>query len=133
MEELHIDLYKARELVSQAIEERGEGYVYKQSTGVCLYVHDTETYNPDREQWEIDFSVGTPGCLVGAALMKGGVRPEAFASFNDRNSSEALARLQADGVLTYTLAAEVYLGRAQACQDEGWAWGEARRQAEDSL
>lgn len=123
---LNLDLKKAQELVAECIAERGEDYVYEKQSGSCMYVHNIEAaWEPEREEYEDDFTNATPGCLVGMALKKGGVPLETMGSGvqNDNGSYDLLNHLQAHGFVTFTDTASGFLANAQASQDAGAPWG----------
>ena len=131
MDVLHLDLDKAKFLVDQSIKQRGETYVYEKDQGLfCTYVHDTSTWDDDAEDYVTDYECGTPGCLVGLALIKGGVPQDGFKGVNQEGSYSALAALRDRGYLTYDEAAADYLANLQQMQDDGLPWGEARKRAE---
>lgn len=138
---LHIDLAKAKELISQAVAERGEEYKYSnphsdsENSGYavdtysriegtdgpnCLYIHKDVYGNI------------TPGCGVGLALINAGIPKEWFDSI-DKNSSvvqEKLVELSDDDKLTYTDDAAAYLRYFQAMQDFGTPWGACKTYAD---
>lgn len=119
---LELTLVKARELVERAIEEKGSDYIYEKHDGdTCLYVHDLEPHNEPFEP--------TPGCIVGCALILGGLDVDDFAGINMMPAPVALERLQADGLVNTSGEVMSYLEILQTNQDRGKTWGEANERA----
>lgn len=110
---LHIDYAKAKELLEQAVQERGEDYVYEPQTYmVCLYVHTEE-----------DDSL-TPGCGVGVALVNAGIPIQVVKNMNEVGSAGfAIRRLKEMGYLTFTDKGLELLKEFQYRQDRENPWG----------
>lgn len=113
-----IDLTFARtvELLREAIEERGENYVYKSPTqgSSCLYVHHNGQGG------------STAGCIVGWVLHKAGVPLEALTRCENHPAVAVLEALESEGEgLRYEREAGVLLRRVQQWQDAGEPWGTA--------
>lgn len=122
---LNIDLRTATRLVEESIKERGEEYVYEAPAYGCAYV--ASRYDED-----VASEVATgPSCLVGAALIRGGIDPQWFIDecCNEGPVLDVLEALAHQGLATYDPGAEGYLQRVQYSQDNGAAWGEAHRRA----
>lgn len=115
---LELTLEKAKELVGQAIEEKGANYAYPGLGGVCVYVENCE-----------------PSCLVGAALVNGGVDPMRFIELeiNTMGSRDALETLHAHGDIDVSASAKRYFDSLQNSQDNGIPWGEANEKAIEGL
>ena len=100
------------DLLRDAVEERGENYVYEKPPGsaYCEYVH----------------SDGTPGCIVGWVLAKKGAKPEDF-----EGESEAGHSLNSTGVddlfrsefIEADERTRQLLSIAQGKQDGQFPWG----------
>ena len=127
---LELDLEKAQFLVDQAIKQKGEEYVYeKDEYGNCSYVHYEEIVVGGPDEWgdvqkEPDLGTCKMGCLVGAALIKGGIAPEWFveSGMNTESAADVLSSLNRHGLISYTEEAERYLSRLQESQDKGAPW-----------
>lgn len=141
---LHIDLAKAKELISQAVAERGEEYKYsnphadRESVNYSVDTYSSESGNNGPNCLYIhkdDNGNITPGCGVGLALINAGVPKEWFDSA-DRNSStvhDKLRELSDDDKLTYTGEAADYLRWFQAEQDFGTPWGACKAYADRKI
>ncbi|HEY6019706.1 MAG TPA: hypothetical protein VIY48_07340 [Candidatus Paceibacterota bacterium] len=118
---LELNMAKARELVELAIEEKGPKYVYvnsyERTSGVCSYVHDIHGVDPE------------PGCIVGHALILGGLDVEDFTDINEVSATAALDALWDRGLVHTSGAVCFYLDTLQMNQDAGIAWGEANEKA----
>jgi hypothetical protein len=127
---LELDLEKAQFLVDQAIKQKGEDYTYeKDEYGNCAYVHYDEIVVGGPDEWgdvqkEPDLDTCKMGCLVGAALIKGGIEPEWFVETgnNTEPASTVLYALSVNDRITYTREADEYLTRLQESQDKGAPW-----------
>lgn len=111
----HLTYELAKELVQEAIAERGEDFVYTPPEGVddCMYVHDDE-----------------PGCIVGHVLISGlGLASTLLESIEGQDASHALSLAVRHGIIIYDDDAEIYLLNLQAFQDSGDSWGKADRLA----
>jgi len=126
---LDLKLDKAVELVEQAIASKPEGYAYKGPDGICMYVDYDETYNDSTEEYDrTDFR---PGCLVGTAVILGGIEQDDLlqGTRNQKNCGDLLADLRYSGLLTYDQDAARYLELLQLSQDNGATWSEAHKRA----
>jgi hypothetical protein len=129
---LNLTLDKAVELVEQAVASKPEGYKYEapEGPGVCLYVdYDTSTWNEELEEYEA--SNYRPGCLVGTALILGGIPQDKFlqGSLNEQGVGDLLGALQIDQNLTFDSDAARYLDILQGSQDKGATWADAHERA----
>ncbi|MDG4783277.1 hypothetical protein O7614_26815 [Micromonospora sp. WMMD961] len=116
-----VTLERARELLKQAVEARGEGFVYNLNPLDMCY------YEPIDQSWFGFIRANDPraetGCVVGEALaLAGEGRHRKF-----RGSVSSLAEVYGDML---ERDAVTYLQRAQREQDKGKTWGEAREAAE---
>lgn len=122
---------KAKELVSLAIAEKGEEYVYQREGTVCSYVHQVgEVWDEESDAYEEDYSSAVPGCLVGHALHLGGVSLQVLSSYNLDGSHDllnALKRVNEIGEVSQPAAR--YLSQVQGSQDNGASWGLANEAA----
>jgi hypothetical protein len=130
-----LDKTLAIKLMSEAVAERGDSFVYHQEehAAECRYVHGTEVaelsdgglVDTPEEEW-------TPGCLVGAALVKGGVslKQIMLTNNNESGSDVLLDRLVDTDVLGgVTADAIAVIALAQSLQDRGDSWGYALERA----
>jgi hypothetical protein len=118
---IQLSLARAKELLTEAVAEKGDDYVYttpdgKQGTEeyqpVCLYVHG------DR-----------PGCIVGHALHKAGVTL-AVLSYEERNDASGVLRsLRSADVLDCEDGVSQLFQDVQSLQDRGVPWGQAVQQS----
>lgn len=138
IEKLDRDL--ALKLMGEAVAERGEDFVYHQERGAeeCRYIHDTESYESEDGRWhaEHDSDNWTPGCLVGAALIKGGVSMKQImeTGSNEDGSDLLLRRLEVAGVVgEVTPEAVAVIATAQSLQDRGDSWGFALIRASNTF
>jgi len=127
---LELTLAKAQELVSGIVAERGDT-VYQKHEGSCLYVHTTRRYDDEKGQYVTDSEV--PGCLVGQALIAGGLTMDDLKPHNSVGAQSALYELQRENKLTFTADAEEYLEILQINQDRGHSWSVAHEKALDGL
>jgi hypothetical protein len=125
-----IDLAKAVETVLGLISEKPEGYKYRDNPlarpGTCAnIVWGKEMSSPDGMK---------PGCIVGSAVIKLGVKPvEIFAQDLIFSGSYSLFYAFADRFI-FTTSAGHYLTRCQTEQDAGDSWAIAHSKAlEDTL
>lgn len=129
---LNLDFKKAQELVAEAIAAKGDDHVYEKQGYSCLYVHDIgRVWDDNEEEYVNDFSTAVPGCLVGAALKRGGI-PIEFLGDEQNNSSgsdDVLSLLQEKDFAKVSERARYYLSDLQASQDYGMSWGKANRLA----
>lgn len=126
---INITLKQAVTALEEAVRARGRGFVYQNFAGHgCAYVH-YEVSTEDGERVNLE-----PGCLVGDALIRLGVAPEAFLEdagdvtgvLNTGNDAwRALSTLRDRGVITYDDGVADVLGGAQGLQDCGESWGVA--------
>lgn len=121
---LELTFEKAQELVDAAIAERGEDYVYGKHAGSCLYVHSDSWFDDTRGEWVLINE--RPGCIVGMALVKGGVSMDDLIPINTMDAPTVLDSLE--GVEAERKAVD-FLTLVQISQDSGVTWGEARYRA----
>ncbi len=113
---IEIDGPKALELLAEAVEAKGEDYVYPRGDfDGCSYVRDDQ-----------------PSCLVGHALFRAGLGVDVLRALDvgDYGDSDSaigeVCKVSADLFgFAVTDAAERALRVAQASQDCGVPWGEA--------
>ena len=112
---------RALELAKQAVEERGEDYVYsppKDDEGneidSCVYVHN-----------------GAPSCLVGEVMFRAGVPLEAMLLHNESNVNGLVMEL--DAIVQVDTRTEFILSGMQGEQDNGTPWGRSVSRAVESL
>lgn len=117
-----IDLNRAKELLSEAINIRGEDYrdpnaISTGSPGCAYY----------------DLDEGAPGCGVGLALSLAGVTDYALSRMDGEGSIVTVVdNGLIPGDLELTPEAVEYFSHFQDMQDAGKTWGEARKFAEKS-
>ncbi len=133
---LVLTLEKAKFLVDQAIEQRGEDYLYKKEGddeyAECLYVHNVHEWD-DELCGMVETGEKVAGCLVGLALHKGGVPLEVLERHEGSGAHELCQYLNLTGHVEASDDAKEYLFRVQRSQDHGKTWGEARSLAEQGL
>lgn len=120
-----VTMADAIEMLEQAVQERGEDYVYpdewKYQGLLCQYV----------------IGDGTPGCIVGTALINNGVISETQADDlrnSPNNHSGIVSMLGWLGIKDrFDFRAINVLGEAQSAQDNGKTWGEALERAKDYM
>jgi len=126
-----LDMDKAKELVSLAIAEKGEEYVYQREGTVCSYVHQVgEVWDEESDTYEEDYSSAVPGCLVGHALHLGGISLEVLSGYNLDGSHDLLSALKrANEIGEVSDRAAHYLAQVQGSQDNAAPWGLANEAA----
>lgn len=115
----HLTYELAKELVQEAIAERGEDFVYTPPMGAddCKYVHDDE-----------------PGCIVGHVLISGlGLPSTLLSACEGTDASHVLRVARQDALITADADAESYLCDLQSLQDSGDSWGKADSLARASM
>lgn len=133
---IKIDLAKAKELISLAVAERGEDYVYPHSEcqnvwnagelyGPYVYTYETHEDNWVPEENAYVYDKDQPGCIVGLAMFKAGFPLDQIDV--DGGVGELDDSLP-EGTLTY--AAKAYLEEAQINQDRHESWGTAKARAD---
>lgn len=129
MSKLYIDLPKAVELILGEIEKAGADHIH---TVACANV-TVEWRDGYDENWEsaIDHIVPRSvkgSCIVGRALIAGGIEPETFVALEMISSTArgVLDRFRAEGFIEgYTYGAVEYLSSVQRNQDAQLPWGAA--------
>lgn len=115
---IELTLDKTKELLTEAVAEKGAEYVYTNPEGVpggsdslanCYYVHGSQ-----------------PGCIVGHVLHKAGVPLETLTEHETRPAGFVLRSLEDFDLDHNTLR---LLDDVQERQDRGVPWGEAVQQA----
>lgn len=125
---LELDLAKAQELVKMAVDSKPDDYVYEKSnTGNCVYVDYKSEYNDLYHCY--DRVAQAPSCLVGHALVLGGVEMDDFLSFNDAGVTNLIDEFEPRGVLKATSSAVKFLNDIQYSQDAGTTWRDAYEHA----
>jgi len=127
---LELTLAKAQDLVSGIVAEQGDT-IYQKHEGSCLYVHTSRRFDDERSGYVIEKEV--PGCLVGQALIAGGLTMDDLKPHNSVGVQSALYELQRESKLTFTADAEEYLEILQINQDRGHSWSVAHEKALDGL
>lgn len=126
MDAIVLDLAKAQFLVDQAIKQRGEDYKYEKQGGSCLYVHPSEVWNEEFDEYDSNYEDATPGCLVGLAFIKAGVPTTEFEFCNEEDSNALVRYLKREGFIeSATEDAQAFLYNVQTSQDNGHSWGVA--------
>jgi hypothetical protein len=129
---------RTRELLAQAIADRGEGFVYREPlTDVgCLYWHDPRDPGHSTPYNGIDpydgrGEQGQPGCLVGYVFHAAGVAATELACRERRDATTLATDLRNAGWLDSIDEDSVtLLSVAQGRQDDGEPWGLAVEYAE---
>lgn len=117
---IELSITQAQTLVNELITEYGDGFVYKQINGGCVY-----TYG------------GEPSCLVGQVMARAGLDPMDLETLLRDNYREGdyfhtINQFLAEhNIFMASSEAEEFLGALQQYQDEGVSWGEALRRVKD--
>ncbi|MFF3363612.1 hypothetical protein [Streptomyces misionensis] len=114
---IELTLARAKELLAEAVAEKGADYVY---TGP-----DGEQGNPDRAAECYYVHGQQPGCIVGNVLHRAGVSLADLAQYEGQAAEDPVEQLTKANVAAVRLLISV-----QELQDRGTPWGEAVRQAE---
>lgn len=120
---IEINYARALELVDQAIKEKGEDYVYTNDQGQTA---SSETLISCFNWHETDGKM-VPGCVVGDALHRAGVRLTEMSK--SMAAGDLVEALFMDEVAHITDMAMVFFSRIQNAQDAGSTWGEAQAKA----
>lgn len=119
---INLDYKTALKFLQDAIEERGEDFVYLPEGDACLYVHDNR-----------DGTGSIPGCIVGLALNKAGIDLELLRRFDidgGTTANQVLSNLETSEELTVLDASTYTLYNiVQRRQDSGHTWGESLKYA----
>ena len=102
-----IDYDTALTLVNDEVAKEGPDYIYPFPR--CVNVREGE----DGELYG--------ACLVGRAVIQGGVPVEDLILFPDAD----IETIRAQGIVKLTEKAEAFLVAVQTCQDDGGEWGTA--------
>lgn len=130
---IKVDLEKARELIAQAVADKGANYTYKSET------RGSDPYSGPG-CWYVEQDDVTPSCIVGHVVSY--VAPELIGDIAEWESSEARSHGDTDarslferfeGEILVTEDAQSYLYTAQKYQDYGEPWGAALNRAEASI
>lgn len=126
-EKLELTIERARELLVEAVEEKGADYIYPlwDSPNIeCLYGNYADpqniSYNDSFEEQGCD----GPGCIVGHVLVKAGVSQETLYQNEGTGAVSLVAKLQGSDQFRGTPLSNA-LSAAQSKQDNGSTWGEA--------
>lgn len=130
---IHLTTERVRELLKEAVTERGEDHVYVKpmktkhgydnNTEGCNYVHTPEMDGRQEGGFQ-------PGCLVGLVLHKAGLPlDELYARDHGDLAPSYLRQLEHRSLITFEDDVPDLLGRAQSRQDDGKPWGGAVRYA----
>lgn len=120
---MYLSLAKAKELVEQAIVEKGEGYVYP-DLNFCVNVESRQTGEDEVEYF--------PSCIVGYAMVNAGIPAKDIHEFDlvEDGALSLISRLKGLGVIEgYDDDAVSFLMAIQLSQDNQRPWGEARTHA----
>lgn len=129
-----LTLERTKELLAEAVAERGEAYVYTLPGGAqptlnggesCFYVH-----TPDMDA---SITESVPGCIAGYVLHKAGVPLEALRGCEASPADAVVSFLVAERELAASADVAYLLRDVQYKQDRGRPWGEAVREALASL
>jgi hypothetical protein len=124
-----LTLERTKELLAEAVVERGEGYVYTRPDGKqsspdgsesCFYVH-----TPDMDA---SITESVPGCIAGYVLHKAGVPLEALRTCETAPADSAVSHLSMETALSVDSGVAILLREVQVMQDRGRSWGEAVRE-----
>lgn len=123
---IELTMERTKELLAEAVAERGEEYVYttpdgKQVTpdsGInCYYVHYCNA--------EGELPEPVAGCIAGLVLHKAGVSLETLEERENEPADVALMRLASNDVIRAESGVSMLLRSVQRRQDNGTAWGTA--------
>lgn len=124
---IEITLDDALRLLTEAVEEKGEDYVYSNNSGERA---DTE-YSIDCQYVHVQKGEFVPGCGVGNALHRAGVSLDWLSDHESYGARNVLGMLRDDGILTANRTVEEFLSAFQSRQDRGDTWGESLRMARE--
>lgn len=115
---------KTKQLLREAVAEKGEDYVYKNpstqySHAACEYTHTVEGKT-------------TPGCLVGNVLYRAGV-PLKELTLREGSAYNLFPTLEQDRIISFDEKASWLLKEAQRRQDNGWTWGDSESLAIEAV
>src|SRR5262249_49172603 len=118
MEKVVITPDSGRRGLKALVDESGEGFVYAGPDRKCVYVPE-----------------GVGSCMVGQFLANEGVSVDRLAQADEGMlpAAKLLHALEVEGLVTVEGDALWALQSAQACQDDLKEWGEAYKQAMDTL
>jgi hypothetical protein len=123
---IELTMERTKELLAEAVAERGEEYVYTTQDGKqvtpdsginCFYVH--------RRNAEGELPEPVAGCIAGLVLHKAGVSLETLEERENEPADVALMRLASNDVIRGESGVPMLLRRVQRRQDKGTAWGTA--------
>jgi hypothetical protein len=123
---IELTMERTKELLAEAVAERGADYVYTTPNGTvvtpesglrCLYVH--------RNNAEGELPEPVAGCIAGLVLHKAGVSLEALRGHEDQPADDVLERLETNEVARGDAAVRTLLRNVQRRQDDGQPWGQA--------
>lgn len=122
-----LGLKDADRLLRAVVREFGADHVAETFEGGCVY------YEPvwdDKKGWYRlnDEPTAEPSCVVGQIVNRWG-DPDLIALVKERNDLLFNTIEMPDLLEHVTESAQLFLRRAQAVQDEGQSWGEAKRAA----
>jgi hypothetical protein len=133
-----VDYDKAIELLTAAVERKGEDFVYNPGgSGSCSYVAKPNRLNGVYDGPELDENgKSNPGCIVGHVLYSLGVDLYRVGSGSMRSIMRHRygphAALNSDLTMTFSEDAVEALQRAQSSQDDGSTWGRALEAAKST-
>lgn len=123
---IELTMERTKELLAEAVAERGEEYVYVTPDGVqvtpecginCSYVHHRNVEGPLPEP--------VAGCIAGLVLHKAGISLETLTEHENEPADVALADLEREAAVRVEGGVSMLLRRVQRRQDNGTAWGTA--------
>lgn len=123
---IELTMERTKELLAEAVAERGWDYVYVTPDGVqltpdsginCFYVHHRNAEGPLPEP--------VAGCIAGLVLHKAGVSLETLAKHESEPADVALGYLMEEAVVHAEGGVPALLRNVQRRQDNGHPWGQA--------
>lgn len=123
---IELTLERTKELLAEAVAERGEDYVYSTPEGkiptpdgsvMCYYVHAWDASGPLPEP--------VAGCIAGYVLHKAGVPLDTLRALERQPADRVLGFLERDDVARAEPRVRMLLRTIQQRQDAGQSWGQA--------
>ncbi len=118
---IELTLARVKELLAEAVAEKGADYVYTTPEG--------EPAGPDMETPCRYVHGDKPGCVVGHVLHKAGVSLALLEGQEGTDAYGAMRNLWRDGEIEFEPPVRQLLNHVQLDQDRGTPWGEAVRRA----
>lgn len=119
------DIPRIREVMAQAVAERGADFVYNPG-GVesCYYTSMLLDRHAPHQTLDADDPRSKTGCLIGEVMRRLGIPVDALARIQGGVSSLAI-QLQDRGLAAMDTPVIICLSSAQSTQDNGSTWGAA--------